>query len=196
MRPDCARPGAAHQDLVHSSEFRALDSGLITLNSNLRTHNFPAMLCRGLKRLRQGNRPPCGGRKRLPAGGADSASFPVRFLSVLYFQQHDPLRFPVRFAVFPVRFLARSFVFNKIARFVFKKNEFFCPIFCWLRKDSASIYNDLSAFYQTRASFFGATSFHDDPSGTPPVAPPFRVACRAQIPALQSSGAGSGPIRR
>jgi len=45
-------------------------------------------------------------------------------LSVLYFQQHDPLRFPVRFAVFPVRFLARSFVFNKIARFVFKKRIF------------------------------------------------------------------------
>jgi len=41
------------------------------------------------------------------------------------FQQHGPLRFPVRFAVFPVRFSDRSFVFNNFSGSFFKKQDFY-----------------------------------------------------------------------
>ena len=110
------------------------------------------------------------------SGIAGKPGIPVRFRFVfcplLYYQQHGPLRFPVRFACFPVRFLARCFVFNNFSGSFLKKALFLSHIF-------GGVSNFSTHRAITRPNFVrpghpvggGTTSFRDDRSGMPVIKP-------------------------
>jgi len=51
-------------------------------------------------------------------------SFPVRFYCDCVFSTTSTLSFPVRFAVFPVRFLAMAFIFNNFLGSFLKIKKF------------------------------------------------------------------------